>query len=83
VAGYTPQIISAGVELLTSLHGGDGPGGELPVLLHELGHAMGLAHTVDSEVMNPIDLNFSTYQAGDLAGLSAVGRGQGCVGFYR
>jgi hypothetical protein len=46
--------------------------GEEPVLLHELGHAVGLAHDSAPVVMNPIDHGFHTYQPGDLAGLMAL-----------
>ncbi len=81
---YTPQVISAQVQLLSSLIGGAGPDGEQPVLLHELGHAMGLGHTPSiAEVMNPVDQGHPTYQAGDLNGLWHVGSAQGCAGFYR
>ena len=83
VAGYTPQIVSANISVLSSLPSGNGPGGEQPVLLHELGHALGLAHTADDDVMNAMDLGFTSYQDGDLTGLADVGRGQGCVGFYK
>ena len=55
----------------------------LLVLLHELGHAMGLAHTTGAEVMNPYDQGYANYQSGDRAGLSRLGSGQGCVGFYQ
>jgi hypothetical protein len=82
-SAYTPQIVKAQIQLLTSLHAGDGPGGEEPVLLHELGHAMGLAHTPNAdEVMNPVDIGLPAYQAGDLNGLWQVGAAQGCAGFY-
>jgi hypothetical protein len=79
---YTPQITAAHIQLLTALVGGGGPDGELPVLLHELGHAVGLGHYPARDVMNPVDQGYSTYQPGDLAGLARVGAAQGCAGFY-
>ncbi|HEY2430494.1 MAG TPA: matrixin family metalloprotease, partial [Acidimicrobiales bacterium] len=54
--------------------------GEL--LLHELGHVVGLGHTADAnQVMYPVEhpLGAAAYQAGDLAGLGRLGRGAGCV----
>jgi Matrixin len=51
------------------------------VALHELGHAMGLAHPHDSgELMNAIlPTNLSGLQSGDRGGLKLVGRSQGCI----
>lgn len=49
------------------------------VLLHELGHAVGLDHHAESfqgrrQVMNPyVDATMSAYRAGDDAGLAATG----------
>ncbi|MEP7055468.1 MAG: hypothetical protein ABI912_09500 [Actinomycetota bacterium] len=49
-------------------------------LLHELGHAVGLAHASDQSVMAAIKYGaaFSEYQRGDRAGLLSVGSPQGC-----
>jgi hypothetical protein len=81
---YPPQLVQAQVQLLSSLVGGSGSNGEQPVLLHELGHTMGLGHTPSTaEVMNPVDQGHATYQAGDLNGLWHVGSTQGCTGFYK
>ena len=82
VGGYTPQMSSAQIQLLTSLRGGGGLSGEQPVLLHELAHALGLAHVNAGEVMNPVDQGYGSYQGGDLNGLWHVGAAQGCSNFY-
>jgi hypothetical protein len=54
--------------------------GEL--LLHELGHVMGLAHvSARSQTMYPVLLPRAAagYRSGDRAGLLAVGRAAGCI----
>lgn len=58
-----------------------GPSSWYAVTLHELGHAMGLAHAGSSrELMYPVlQPGLTRLQPGDLAGLARVGRSQGCV----
>jgi hypothetical protein len=63
----------ATVRLSSHLGPGGSPGlGEIPVLLHELGHAVGLGHYTGPVVMNPFDRGFTRYQPGDLAGLATL-----------
>ncbi|HVA74651.1 MAG TPA: hypothetical protein VNF71_08800, partial [Acidimicrobiales bacterium] len=82
LSGYTPQIVSAKVQLLSRLPAGGGSGEE-PVLPHELGHAMRLGHASGApEIMNPVDSGLATYQPGDLNGLWRIGATQGSTGFY-
>jgi hypothetical protein len=52
------------------------------LLLHELGHAMGLGHVgTTREIMYPtmLDRSFSMYKSGDRTGLKKVGRPLGCI----
>lgn len=66
------QIATANIQVATRLSGGAGQSGELPVLLHEFGHAVGLGHYAGPEVMHPIDQGYGSYQNGDLAGLAKL-----------
>ena len=51
-----------------------GSNAQLGLLLHELGHLVGLDHVDDSnELMFPTATNMSSYGAGDLQGLSLLG----------
>jgi hypothetical protein len=56
------------------------PGAQGPVLLHELGHVMGLAH-VDQlgEIMERRGGGVTDYGPGDLEGLRRLGREAGCL----
>ncbi|MDQ1287982.1 MAG: hypothetical protein QG622_1547 [Actinomycetota bacterium] len=50
------------------------------LILHELGHVMGLMHVDDeSQVMFPRMGQESTFGAGDLAGLKKQGKPSGCI----
>lgn len=70
---------SAAIRLSSHLRAGSAPGvGEEPVLLHELGHAVGLGHFDGPVVMNPVGRAFAVYQPGDLAGLGAIYRPASC-----
>ena len=56
------------------------PGAQGPVLLHELGHVMGLAHVETSgEIMQKAGGGVTGYGPGDLAGLRKLGREAGCL----
>ncbi len=53
---------------------------EGPVLLHELGHVLGLGHAESyGNLMEPSGGGVGTFGPGDLRGLSFLGRGAGCL----
>ena len=83
-----PLQVVSGFVVMNAQHNrayrsGFGPGatrGE--VLLHELGHAVGLQHVRDrAQIMYPaaIARPAAAYGKGDLAGLRRVGRAAGCI----
>ena len=56
------------------------PGDQGPVVLHELGHVMGLGHAKqDGELMQPSGGGVTGFGPGDLEGLRELGRQAGCL----
>lgn len=74
----TGQVVLDAPQLAALLTAPSGADEVHAVILHELGHLVGLAHVDDStELMNPTSTTGSpvTYSAGDLQGLSRLGAG--------
>lgn len=75
----TRHLVSGAVFLDTELlswpdH--DGEPAYLGTLRHEFGHLVGLGHVDDpTQLMHPVNQGQGAFQAGDLAGLAALGRG--------
>jgi hypothetical protein len=82
VGGGPWQYIYGGISLDATQHlSGSNRASTAIVLLHEIAHVMGLAHVAaSSQIMYPhlLPSHRARYEAGDLAGLQAVGAGQGC-----
>jgi len=79
---YVTGQIAIDADTTRALPDGFGTGTTIGLLLlHELGHTVGLAHVSDpAEVMYPTlkPRKVAAYGPGDLAGLAALGRGAGC-----
>jgi hypothetical protein len=72
-------VLARGVRMKTWFAPGGSTGA---LLLHELGHAVGLQHVTDRrQIMYPVFGWYSpgVYQAGDRAGLTRIGRATGCL----
>ena len=83
-SGSALQIVNGFVILdatWTNLGQGFGTGGQGQVLLHEVGHAMGLGHAPEAAQMMFASVTGKAggYGAGDVAGLQAVGLPAGCL----
>jgi hypothetical protein len=51
-----------------------------PVMLHEMGHVIGLGHFEDeTQIMNPYATSVTAYADGDLRGLWEEGSSRGCI----
>ena len=56
------------------------PGMQGPVVLHELGHVLGLGHAeLNGNLMEPSGGGVTSFGPGDLAGLEHLGRDAGCL----
>ena len=86
--GAGPEVFVTGQAVIdatntTSFPVGFGQGPSLgQLLLHELGHVIGLGHTPDrTQIMYPslLPLGSAAYGTGDLAGLTRLGATAGCI----
>ncbi|MGE0878625.1 MAG: matrixin family metalloprotease [Acidimicrobiia bacterium] len=74
---YTAGGVLLNASMRLGLDWTDGWG---PILLHELGHVMGLDHVNDpNQLMYPSVARAVDYAAGDLAGLYELGPSRGCL----
>jgi hypothetical protein len=78
-AVYLTGVIALdGPQLDEILHRQNGRAQARSIILHELGHVVGLDHVDDSsQIMNPVgNPDVTSLQSGDLTGLAALGAGQ-------
>lgn len=75
-ATYVTGTVSLSVDYFNSAAAAARPAEAREIVLHELGHLVGLAHSPDTtQVMFPRGSGRPVLGAGDLAGLAALGRG--------
>lgn len=75
-----PTIVSATVALNPSTSARISETELLELVMHELGHAVGLGHVDDrDQIMYPLMQGRTVWGDGDRAGLARVGRGAGCT----
>jgi hypothetical protein len=75
--GYVSGVVLLDPEAIAQIRSSDGKARARAIILHELGHLVGLDHTTrDDQLMYPNSLSEQTdYAAGDLAGLARLGAG--------
>lgn len=76
-----PRLVSGivaldGPDLATGVLRPNGPIEARAIILHELGHLVGLAHVSDpTQIMNPTTMPLAHYASGDRQGLAVLGAG--------
>ena len=77
ITGYVSGVVLLDPEAIAEIRASDGKAPARAIILHELGHLVGLDHTTrDDQLMYPNNLSEETdYAAGDLAGLARLGAG--------
>lgn len=79
---YVSGSVVIDADASARLQPGFGPGGIGVLLLHELGHLVGLGHVNDpTQIMNPVlqPTKSGEWGTGDLAGLARLGMTSGCL----